>query len=121
MERIATLLLAVILTLACVACPASAPQYGFSTWISSNGNILYDYDPTEEPEEEATEPTDPPVPPANWKEEFEASLMGHDAMVVCWYSYLGDGIYEAYCEDPDNPDINGTVYVDAYTGSWNWV
>ena len=90
---------------------------GFSTWGCDNGRTYYDYDPT------YVEPTDPqPITPADdWKETFEKSLYGHDGMIACWYTYLGDGIYEVYCQDPDNADKNGTVQVNAYTGSWNWV
>lgn len=90
---------------------------GFSTWGCDNGRTYYDYDPT------YVEPTDPtPVTPADdWKQGFEKSLYEHDGMIACWYTYLGDGMYEVYCQDPDNADKNGTVQVNAYTGSWNWV
>lgn len=89
---------------------------GFSTWTNSSGNILYDYDPT------YVEPTEaPPTAPSDWKETFEASLYAHDGMVVGWYTYIGEGQYEAYVYDPDNPDADGTVYVNSYSGSWNWV
>lgn len=89
---------------------------GFSTWGCDNGKTYYDYDPT------YVEPTDPePVVPDNsWKDSFEASLYAHDGMIACWYTYLGDGWYEVYCQDPDDADVNGTVHVNAYTGSWDW-
>ena len=90
---------------------------GFSTWGCNNGRTYYDYDPTYvEPTE-----TDPAAPDDSWKDQFENSLYGHDGMIACWYTYLGDGWYEVYCQDPDNADLNGTVHVNAYTGSWNWV
>ena len=90
---------------------------GFSTWGCSNGKTYYDYDPTYvEPTE-----TEPAAPSDSWKADFEASLYGHDGMIACWYTYLGDGYYEVYCQDPDDADVNGTVRVDAYTGSWEWV
>lgn len=89
---------------------------GFSTWKNENGTIFYDYDPTEEP----VEPTDPPEPPSNWKADFENALWAHDGLRACWYTYLGGGLYEVYCEDPEDPEISGYVYVDAYTGSWQW-
>ena len=90
---------------------------GFSTWGCDNGRTYYDYDPT------YVEPTDPEpvVPDDYWKADFEESLYGHDGMIACWYTYLGDGWYEVYCQDPDNADLNGTAHVNAYTGSWNWV
>lgn len=89
---------------------------GFSTWGCDNGRTYYDYDPT------YVEPTDPEpvVPDDYWKADFEDSLYAHDGMIACWYTYLGDGWYEVYCQDPDNADLNGTVHVNAYTGSWNW-
>lgn len=90
---------------------------GFSTWKSATGKTFYDYDPTYiEPVEEPTTPT----APSDWKETFEASLYAHDGMVVGWYTYIGEGQYEAYVYDPDNPDSDGTVYVNSYSGSWNW-
>lgn len=88
----------------------------FSTWGCDNGKTYYDYDPTYV---EPTEPA-PATPPSNWKETFEKSLYARDGMVACWYTYLGDGEYEVYCQDPDNPDQSGTVHVNAYTGGWNW-
>lgn len=89
---------------------------GFSTWGCSNGRTYYDYDPT------YVEPTTEPVTPAvDWKDTFEKSLYAHDGMIACWYTYLGDGYYEVFCQDPNNPDATGTVRVNAYTGSWEWV
>lgn len=90
---------------------------GFSTWGCENGRTYYDYNPAYvEPTE-----TEPVVPDDYWKADFEESLYGHDGMIACWYTYLGDGWYEVYCQDPNNPDTNGIVHVNAYTGSWNWV
>ena len=89
---------------------------GFSTWKNENGRIYYDYDPTETP----VEPTDPPEPPSGWKSDFENALWAHDGARACWYTYLGDGYYEVYCENADDPSINGYVYVNAYTGAWQW-
>lgn len=39
---------------------------------------------------------------------------------ACWYTYLGVGWYEVYCQNPDNAEQSGTVHVNAYTGSWEW-
>lgn len=86
----------------------------FSTWTNAAGRLLYDYDPT------YVEPTEAPTAPDAWKDTFEASLYAHDGMVVGWYTYTGEGQYEAYVYDPDNPDANGTVYVNSYSGSWWW-
>ena len=90
----------------------------FSLWKSSNNRFYYDYDPLIYP---AKGVTDVPTPPANWKAQFEGSLSAHDGMIPSWYSYLGNGYYEAHCQDPDNPDVYGTAQVNAYTGEWNWV
>lgn len=88
---------------------------GFSTWKSSTGKILYDYDPTE-----GQAVAETATPPDNWKSDFEVSLFAHDNMVVCWYTYLGDGYYEATCQDASDPSKTGTVVVNAYDGSWKW-
>lgn len=87
----------------------------FSTWKNSAGKVLYDYDPTEGQAYSETA-----APSENWKADFEASLLARDNMIVCWYTYLGDGYYEAACQGVDNPSNTGTVTVNAYDGGWKW-
>lgn len=89
---------------------------GFSTWQNSQGNVYYDYDPSQE----VTEPTTAPTAPADWQQTFESALWAHDGMIACWYTYLSGGMYEVTVQKPDDPNSTGTVYVDSYTGSWNW-
>lgn len=89
----------------------------FSLWKSSNNRVFYDYDPNITP---ITDDTDLPTPPENWKATFEASLYAHDGMSACWYTYIGEGYYEVYCQNPDDPNQTGIVWVNSYTGDWEW-
>lgn len=85
---------------------------GNGVWYCG-GAMFYDYDPTPAP----TVPETGAAPQANWKETFEASLWGHDAMIAVEYTLLYEGTYEVLCQDPES-GATRTVIVDAYTGGW---